>query len=285
MFMTQMSSAPVNLFLTRMFYKTSFKAWHKEVEIYLKKKAHDKQQQALKEKADLTGDRYEIKEFVNLEEEQTEIIECEYETEKVFVISPEEAKLYKDDYDDIKSVKSETQKNLTQNSQHGVFESPENFRKLARHRLSSNTKRYPKPKFKGEEIEQPEEQERSTEKKKHRMMIVHTAQEALAQSDYQYVDPNSTEYQNVVMENKINKHQKSKTRSPNVFRLGYQSGVQLTEDERLKSKYQGGFRVSAAAAANGSSKSQSRSPPRVNDPLWESRKTPTKKRSTVTFAK
>ena len=95
---------------------------------------------------------------------------------------------------------------MTQNSQHGVFESPENFRKLARHRLSSNTKRYPKPKFKGEEIEQPEEQERSTEKKKHRMMIVHTAKEALAQSDYQYVDPNSTEYQNVVMENKINKH-------------------------------------------------------------------------------
>lgn len=36
------------------------------------------------------------------------LIECEYETEKVFVISPEEAKLYKDDYDDIKSVKSET---------------------------------------------------------------------------------------------------------------------------------------------------------------------------------
>ena len=28
-FMSQIKSAPVNLFLTRMFYKTSFKAWHK----------------------------------------------------------------------------------------------------------------------------------------------------------------------------------------------------------------------------------------------------------------
>ena len=62
----------------------------------------------LKEKAELTGERYEIKEFVNLEEEHTEVVECEYEQEKVFVLSAEEARLYKDDPDDLKSQKSET---------------------------------------------------------------------------------------------------------------------------------------------------------------------------------
>ena len=36
------------------------------------------------------------------------------------------------------------------------------------------------------------------------MTIVHTAKEALEQIDYEYVNPNSTEYQNVIMENKIN---------------------------------------------------------------------------------
>lgn len=109
MFMKQMNSAPVNLFLTRMFYKTSFKAWHKQVEIYLKRKAHDKKELQLKEKAELTGERYEIKDFVNLEEEHTEVVHCEYELEKVFVISAEEAKMYKDDlFDDLKSQKSET---------------------------------------------------------------------------------------------------------------------------------------------------------------------------------
>jgi len=43
-------------------------------------------------------------------------------------------------------------KNWTQNSQkNGAFESPENFRKNARNRLLSNSKKYPK--FMGEEVE------------------------------------------------------------------------------------------------------------------------------------
>lgn len=38
------------------------------------------------------------------------------------------------------------------------------------------------------------------------MMIAHTPEDALAQANYKYVDPNSSLYQNVVMESKINKH-------------------------------------------------------------------------------
>ena len=103
MFMKQMNSAPVNLFLTRMFYVTSFKAWHKLVEIYLKKKAHDKKELLLNDKAELTGETYEPKEFVNPDVEPMTKVVCEYEQEKVFVISPEQAKLYKDELDDLTS--------------------------------------------------------------------------------------------------------------------------------------------------------------------------------------
>lgn len=40
--MSQIKSAPVNLFLTRMFYKASFKAWHKLVNIHIEKRDWDR---------------------------------------------------------------------------------------------------------------------------------------------------------------------------------------------------------------------------------------------------
>jgi len=46
-FMTQLDAAPVNLFLTRMFYTTSFKAWHKQVRINIERKKHEKEQKEL----------------------------------------------------------------------------------------------------------------------------------------------------------------------------------------------------------------------------------------------
>jgi len=96
-----MNTAPVNLFLTRMFYKTTFKAWHKRVGVYLNKKAHEKNQLILKEKAELKGEKYEIEEFLE-PKPQLEEIDCEWEEEQVFIISEEAAQLYRDD-DDMRS--------------------------------------------------------------------------------------------------------------------------------------------------------------------------------------
>lgn len=43
-------------------------------------------------------------------------------------------------------------------------------------------------------------------------MIAHTLEESNSMANHEYVDPNSTMYQHVVMECKINKHEKAKSR-------------------------------------------------------------------------
>lgn len=139
----------------------------------------------------LRGEDYKVKEFKRVKEKPEKII-CEYETEKVYMISAEEAKLYLE-AEENHTVKSETYKNLTQGSQYGVYESPDSFRKIARLRLLSNSKKYPK--FMGEEVENSQERSLTESKtKKKKMMIAHTVSEALAQKDHDYVCPNSMEY-------------------------------------------------------------------------------------------
>ena len=44
------------------------------------------------------------------------------------------------------------------------------------------------------------------------MLIAHTPEQAARMADYEYVDPNSMQYQNAVMEDKINRHEKKKIR-------------------------------------------------------------------------
>ena len=222
----------------------------------------------MKDKAQLRGETYVIKEFVNPDKEEFTPFECTYETEKVYIISAEDAKRYME-ADEIHTVKSETYKNLTQGSQFGVNDSPEIYRRKARLRILSNSKKYPK--FMGEEVEISQERsltESQTKKKK--MMIAHTDSEAYAQNDQQYVDPNSMEYQTLVMENMINRHQREKTRvKGNLFSIEEHKSSII----RVDKKYEGEFSVKKIEADVGSRKS-SQSPTRVNDPLWESRKKP-----------
>ena len=44
------------------------------------------------------------------------------------------------------------------------------------------------------------------------MLIAHTPQQEPIIGDQEYVDPNSMQYHNAVMEDKINKHEKKKTK-------------------------------------------------------------------------
>lgn len=267
-----MNTAPVNLFLTRMFYKTTFKAWHKRVKVYLDRKAHEKNQLKLKERAELKGEKYTLVEYVEIKPKLIEV-ECEWEEEQVFILGAEEAQQYRDD-DDIKSVKSETMKNWTEKSNNGAYESPELFRKHARNRLLSNSKKYPK--FIGDEVESSQNRSFGASSKKKRMLIAHSPEEAAAQADYEYVNPNSLEYQNVVMEFKINKYEKHKSRQANVFRP-FKSFAHLDEDEKEKMKYKGKFSIDDKR--NSTCNNNNNSPIRVNDPLYESRKFKIKKSS------
>ena len=45
-------------------------------------------------------------------------------------------------------------------------------------------------------------------------MIVHSAEAAEKVKNHRWVDPNSMEYQNVVLEHRINKHEKNKNELP-----------------------------------------------------------------------
>lgn len=83
---------------------------------------------------------------------------------------------------------------------------------FARGRMQSNDKKYPK--FMGEECVHSEHGNSGNQSsiKPKKMMIAHTLEESNRMAHHEFVDPNSTMYQNVVMECKINKHEKAKSR-------------------------------------------------------------------------
>ena len=98
------------------------------------------------------------------------------------------------------------------------------------------------------------------------------------QKDHDYVCPNSMEYQNVVMENKINRHQKRKSQNKKdtIFKIDELRSTILEE------RYKGQFsneKLEEKGIIN------SQSPSRVNDTLGHIRKYEKKKVGEETFAK
>lgn len=69
------------------------------------------------------------------------------------------------------------------------------------------------------------------------MLIAHTPEEEEANADLKFVDPNSLAYQNAVLEDKINKHEKVKVNAGMQDDLTNLFGVSLKQMDEYEGQY------------------------------------------------
>lgn len=138
-FFDQLETAPVNLFLTKMFFRSSFKAWRKYMQEQLVRQKWEKEVAKERKVAESLG-----KEYVEPEpfENKQILEEVEIEREELVELSGSSG----EDMDDIdtKSRKSgNTYKMLSEfTKSNKLVESPEVFRMKARMRMTSNSKKF-----------------------------------------------------------------------------------------------------------------------------------------------
>ena len=205
---------PVNLFLTKMFFKSSFTTWRHYMQKLLRLQRWERQVEEEKYQCMLLG-----KPFVKPEFKEVEVltipIEIEYEMELHISGSEDEH-----DENDTKSRKSQItqlQRLMSEFHTSKKTESPQWFRRKARLRMESSSKKFT---LGVQELTDPRitetllASERSPTKKEKSAMIVHTSEEAKKTRHMKFVNPNSMEYQNVMLEHKINTHEKKKTIIP-----------------------------------------------------------------------
>lgn len=127
----------MNLFLTKMFYKTSFKAWLHSLKNHLNKQMFQRAEAAKKDFCERNAMDYVAEEYSE-PIVQTEEVHIEYETMLELSCSDEEF-----DDNETKSMRSRTtHKLLSQKSRSKSVKSPEIFRLQAKLRMTSSSKKF-----------------------------------------------------------------------------------------------------------------------------------------------
>lgn len=205
----QINAQPMNIFLTKMFFKASFRAWHSYMTHECQREEFEEYVKQEKNKAELLN-----KEFVPPKFEQDTIplqeVEILKEIEEDLSCNTDE------EFSDYDTKSKKSYNTLRYQSEFdrrtSTFLSPEVFRMKARSRMQSSYRKI------GDMMDSVEYEDRSKQvntdakigiARKKSMMIVHSPEEAAAQQNYQYVDPNSQAYTNVILENKFAKAERN----------------------------------------------------------------------------
>ena len=128
-----------------MFYKASFKAWHKQVKLYIERRQWEQDQAALKEKSEQIGKKYVEVPF-EVAPVITKDIVCEWDQESIYTLSDDEATPYhQQDHEDEFNKSHRSGGKLMKLSMFSSFrsQSPNVFRKNASQRMSQNKLKYP----------------------------------------------------------------------------------------------------------------------------------------------
>lgn len=213
-FFTTIQSMPVNLFLTQMFFKTSFMSWRNFMRKQVKKQKWEREVAENRAFCARFGKPWTEPVFI---EPKQDIIKIRIEKEINLEIDISDGEDNESNLNDNKSRKSGNTNKFFSNHSKLAIDSPENFRFKARRRMANSSQKFsasPSPDQKFGMHNQTSSPNKSSSRIIDRKLLLVNSiddeedQEGIDEIDF--VDPNSDAYQNIVLEDKINRHERQK---------------------------------------------------------------------------
>ena len=186
-----------------MFFKTSFVTWRNYMRKFLTRQRWQREVDQERVFCERIGKPFVEPKYQEANE-RTIGVEIEYE-EQIHLSASE------DEHDDVGAISSKrphTSQRFSECFTGKKSESPEVFRMKAKLRMMSSSRKFAIgiQNLNSEPVSNQHSSPDLSSRRQRSAMIVHNSQDAEKQANLKWVDPNSLEYQNVVLEHKINKH-------------------------------------------------------------------------------